>query len=162
MYLPKKIILTAGIGEGETELNAFDNALLNAGVANYNFLKVSSIIPPKAKIINLSQSNSKKLLPKIGSIVPAVYSCAYGKRIGQKIVATLALGIPKNFDVNNGVIVEFNGENINKDKAEKIAQEILKNAFQVRNLTIDKIQLITAECKVKKKYTCAIALALMI
>ena len=52
MELPTRIILTSGIGIGSTKLNAFDNALLNAGIGNFNLLSVSSIIPPKAKIVN--------------------------------------------------------------------------------------------------------------
>jgi len=52
MELPTRIILTSGIRIGSTKLNAFDNALLNAGIGNFNLLSVSSIIPPKAKIVN--------------------------------------------------------------------------------------------------------------
>ena len=51
MELPSKVILTSGVGIGATKLNAFDNALLNAGIGNFNLSPVSSVIPPKAKII---------------------------------------------------------------------------------------------------------------
>ena len=37
---------TVGHAEGGTPLNAFDNALLAAGIGNINLVKVSSIIPP--------------------------------------------------------------------------------------------------------------------
>ena len=37
--------LGAGIGTGNTALNSFDNALVRAGIGNYNLLKVSSILP---------------------------------------------------------------------------------------------------------------------
>ena len=67
MELPTRIILTSGIRIGSTKLNAFDNALLNAGIGNFNLLSVSSIIPPKAKIIYLTKDNREKLLPEIGS-----------------------------------------------------------------------------------------------
>ncbi|MFH1210128.1 MAG: pyruvoyl-dependent arginine decarboxylase [archaeon] len=46
-----KIIVTFGIGEGETELSAFDNALFNAGIANLNLIKLSSVIPKGSDII---------------------------------------------------------------------------------------------------------------
>jgi len=91
MELPTRIILTSGIGIGSTKLNAFDNALLNAGIGNFNLLSVSSIIPPKAKIIYLTKDNREKLLPEIGSIVPIVYSCVYGEKLGERIVAILTL-----------------------------------------------------------------------
>ncbi len=44
------IRVTAGTGTGPTELAAFDAALLDAGVANYNLLPLSSIIPPGSRI----------------------------------------------------------------------------------------------------------------
>ena len=45
-----KITITTGTGEGPTPLAAFDTALLNAGVANYNLIYLSSIIPPNSVI----------------------------------------------------------------------------------------------------------------
>lgn len=45
-----ELIITSGKGEGSTQLSAFDNALFNAGIANFNLLKLSSVIPPKSKL----------------------------------------------------------------------------------------------------------------
>jgi len=39
-----KFYLNAGLGHGDYSLTSFDDALLNAGVGNYNLLKVSSIL----------------------------------------------------------------------------------------------------------------------
>lgn len=39
------ICLSSGTGEGPTPLAAFDAALPDAGVANYNLLCLSSVIP---------------------------------------------------------------------------------------------------------------------
>ncbi len=46
-----KIYLTAAVGKGPTRLAAFDNALIKAGVANYNLIRLSSIIPPASEVI---------------------------------------------------------------------------------------------------------------
>ena len=46
--LPKQVILTSGVGVGSTEINAYDNALLNAGVGDYNLVKVTSVLPAGA------------------------------------------------------------------------------------------------------------------
>ena len=43
--------LATGTGEGPTPLAAFDAALMDAGVANYNLLCLSSVIPPNARIV---------------------------------------------------------------------------------------------------------------
>jgi arginine decarboxylase len=45
-----QITLTTGVGEGPTPVAAFDQALLNAGVANYNLIYLSSVIPPNSVI----------------------------------------------------------------------------------------------------------------
>ncbi len=44
------IVLSSGTGTGPTSLAAFDAALRDAGVANYNLLCLSSVIPPGAVI----------------------------------------------------------------------------------------------------------------
>jgi arginine decarboxylase len=46
------IHLSSGVGGGPTELAAFDAALMDAGVANYNLLCLSSVIPPNARIVH--------------------------------------------------------------------------------------------------------------
>ena len=45
------IHVVSGKGEGTTLLSAFDNALEDAGVYNYNIVPLSSIIPPQSKVV---------------------------------------------------------------------------------------------------------------
>lgn len=45
------IYITTGKGHGKTLLSAFDTALFDAGVSNYNLIFLSSIIPPGSKVI---------------------------------------------------------------------------------------------------------------
>lgn len=40
-----KLRISQGLGSGSTELSAFDAALYNAGIANYNLIRLSSVIP---------------------------------------------------------------------------------------------------------------------
>jgi len=44
--LPSQFFMVAGKGDSEYALNAFDLALLDAGIGNLNLIKVSSILPP--------------------------------------------------------------------------------------------------------------------
>lgn len=44
------ISVVSSIGQGNTLLSAFDSALNNAGVSNYNLLVLSSVIPPHSVI----------------------------------------------------------------------------------------------------------------
>ena len=46
-----RISIGAGIGEGPTALAAFDAALVAAGVANYNLIGLSSVIPPGSTLV---------------------------------------------------------------------------------------------------------------
>jgi arginine decarboxylase len=57
------IHVTSGLGTGPTKLSAFDSALNHAGVANYNLLRLSSVIPPKTKIIVHDDDDPVKNLP---------------------------------------------------------------------------------------------------
>ena len=44
------IVLASGMGQGPTPLAAFDAALRDTGVANYNLICLSSVIPPGAQL----------------------------------------------------------------------------------------------------------------
>ncbi len=44
------IQVASGTGTGPTKLSAFDAALNHVGVANYNLIKLSSVIPPKSTV----------------------------------------------------------------------------------------------------------------
>ena len=47
-----KIYIATGIGYGQTMLSAFDAALMDAGIHNFNLIQLSSIVPPGAQIIS--------------------------------------------------------------------------------------------------------------
>jgi len=46
-----EIYITTGVGEGSTPLAAFDRALFEAGIGNYNLIVLSSVVPIGAKIL---------------------------------------------------------------------------------------------------------------
>src|SRR3970282_1881976 len=115
---PKAVSLVAGAGEGTTELNAFDRALMDAGIANLNFIRVTSIMPPAARIVTLP-----RLYP--GMLVPAVYAQIIGHTPGERIAAALGVGICRE---RYGVIMAYShsgsGEN-----AETIVRRMVEEAF---------------------------------
>jgi arginine decarboxylase len=47
-----RIAVRATVGEGLTELSAFDDALLRCGVHNYNIIPLSSVIPPGTEVVD--------------------------------------------------------------------------------------------------------------
>src|SRR3989344_5570461 len=52
------IKVVCGVGTGKTVLSAFDSALKDAGVYNYNLITLSSIIPPNARVLKVRQFKS--------------------------------------------------------------------------------------------------------
>ena len=61
------IYIASGVGIGKTPLSAFDAALKDAGVYNFNLITLSSVIPPKS-VIKLRKYKAKseeivKLMP---------------------------------------------------------------------------------------------------
>ena len=96
---PTKFFLVSGIGEGDTSLTAFDGALLNAGIANTNLLKVTSILPPGCKEI-------KPIKLPFGALVPVVYALKVSSTRDELISAGVGVGIPVNRN-KPGLIMEY-------------------------------------------------------
>src|SRR5439155_427083 len=82
---PKAISIVAGSGEGRTELTAFDCALMDAGIANLNFLRVTSILPAGIEVVAIPT-----FVP--GTLVPAVYARIASHTPGERIAAILYVG----------------------------------------------------------------------
>jgi len=122
---PRKFIVVAGSSEGKTLLNAFDNALLVAGIGNVNLLRISSILPPEA------QHDPGLTLPP-GSLVPTAYGYAISENKGEKICAAVGIGFTKDAF---GVIMEYAGKG-DKAHAEQMIRTMLENAFETRNLPL--------------------------
>jgi len=50
-FVPRHMFFTRGVGHHKEKLRSFEYALENAGIAKYNLVSVSSIIPPRCEII---------------------------------------------------------------------------------------------------------------
>jgi len=138
---PTKFFLVSGIGEGNTPLTAFDKALLNAGVANTNLLKVTSIPPPSCKEVRPFR------LP-FGAIVPVVYALKISSTKDELITATVGMGIPQD-GKKPGLIMEYSCIGGRKE-SERILCEMVEEGFANRKEKLKKIKLASAECRVKR------------
>ena len=78
---------TAGSAEGSTPLNAFDNALLAAGIGNINLVRISSILPPGVDLVPLPRI-------KPGAIVPTAYAAQTSEVPGEVIAAGVGWARP--------------------------------------------------------------------
>jgi arginine decarboxylase len=138
---------TAGHAEGGTALNAFDNALLAAGIGNINLLKVSSIVPPDVEVVDL---------PKIkpGALVPTAYAAMTSDVPGQLVAAAVGYALPDD-PAKPGVIMEFH-DVADRHTAERAIREMLEEAFRVRGEPIREMRISAADHRVER-VGCAVA-----
>lgn len=126
---PTKFTVMAGAAEGPTRLNAFDNALLAAGIGNVNLIRVSSILPPYAREI-------ARLEVAPGSLVPTAYGTITSEIEGEMIAAAVAVGIGESDEY--GVIMEFSGR-CRRDEAEDAVADMARAAFHQRGRELSRI-----------------------
>jgi arginine decarboxylase len=138
---------TVGHAEGGTTINAFDNALLAAGIGNINLVKVSSIVPPDVAIIDL---------PKIkpGAIIPTAYAAMTSETPGETVAAAVGYAIPDD-PAKNGVIMEFHGITT-RAYAEEQIRLMLEEAFRVRGEEIHEMKIFAVDHTVERT-GCALA-----
>ena len=95
-------MIVKGIGEGSTSLSAFDEALSNAGVGNFNLLELSSVIP---KNVLIEIKDKFDLSHDIGQIQPIVISHTESNEKGKEISAGLGWALAEE----GGIFIEISG-----------------------------------------------------
>ena len=108
----KELFLTRGIGVHEDKLTSFEYALRDAGIAGTNIVLISSIFPPKAKLIP-KKEGLKKIKP--GQILFTIYSRNQTNEPHRMISASVGLALPKD-RTRYGYLSEYDafGQNENK------------------------------------------------
>lgn len=133
--------LTQGIGRGQTPLTSFDSALLSSGIANYNLVKISSILPAGS-----SECDTVSL--KEGSILHTAYASLTSNQEGATISAAVGVAIPQDED-KVGVIMEYSSC---CSKQEAICQVnlMLQEAMENRKCAIKEIKVVASETVVSQ------------
>jgi len=90
-HVPTKIFFTKGVGKAKDQLTAFEFALRDAGIAQYNLVHVSSILPPGAKVISRNEGQ-KHLKP--GQVVFVVLSRAASNEPNRLLAASVGSAVP--------------------------------------------------------------------
>lgn len=142
-----KVAATFGSAEGSTPLNAFDNALLAAGIGNINLVKVSSIIPPAVESVSLPRI-------KQGAIVPTAYAAVTSEVPGEVVAAAVGWALPEDRH-KVGVIMEFH-DKATRGEAERMIVQMLDEAFRVRGERIREMKVFATEHRVERT-GCALA-----
>jgi arginine decarboxylase len=136
---PDVLWVTTANAEGDTELNAFDNALLRAGIGNLNLIKVSSVIPAGARLLESAP------VITAGSLVPTVYSVHTSTVPGDTIACAVGLGFGAD---SHGMIFEHGSGSA--ESAERIVREMLAEAFARRSLELREVIVRSAEHRVER------------
>jgi len=133
----KKLFLTRGKGIHEDRLTSFEYALRDAGIAGTNLVQISSIFPPKAKL--LSRADGLKFI-KPGSVQFAIYTRNQTNEPHRLIAASIGVAQPSD-TTRYGYLSEYEsfGETEKQagDYAEDIAAQMLASSLGIK-FDIDK------------------------
>jgi arginine decarboxylase len=93
--VPHKMFLTRGVGVHKEKLTSFEMALREAGIAHFNLVRVSSIFPPRCKIIE--REDGLQLL-QAGEVVFAVIAEMSTNEPGRRIASSIGVARPSDPD----------------------------------------------------------------
>jgi arginine decarboxylase len=118
-YDVQKVLLSTGAGEGQFELVAFDMALREAGIADFNLVKVTSIVPPGVPVGRIVDGGRPVLGE--GLLAPTIYAREdAGSDYEGPIAAAVGVGIPTGPRSTAGVVYVWSGRGAGDEAQEKV------------------------------------------
>ncbi len=91
--VPSKVFFTRGVGKHKENLYSFELALRDAGIEKFNLVRVSSIYPPGAKIVQKA-TGLRELKP--GQIVFCVMAEMRSNEPNRLMAASVGLALPSD------------------------------------------------------------------
>ncbi len=123
--VPKQMFFTKGVGRHKNNLQSFEEALRNAGIAAFNLVRVSSIFPPGCKIVSRGRG-LEQMMP--GQIVFCVLAESRTNEPNRLACAGIGLAVPAKKDIY-GYVSEHHGFGMTQracaDYVEDMAAEML-------------------------------------
>ncbi|EJW11865.1 arginine decarboxylase, pyruvoyl-dependent [Rhodovulum sp. PH10] len=175
--VPTQVFLTRGVGVHKQPLTAFEYALRDADIEQQNLVTVSSILPPRCRLITREQG-VPTLAP--GEITFCVMARTETNEPGRRIAASIGLARPKDPSVY-GYISEHHGFGMTEteagDYAEDLAASMLastlgiefdpdaawnerKKLYETTDLIVDTLSFTAAATGADDgRWTCAVAAA---
>ena len=155
-----EINVVCGVGTGKTILSAFDSALKDAGVYNYNLITLSSIIPPGSKVIKAKRYESPP--QEYGHKLYVVKAEYRSEEVGKYIAAGVGW---YQLEDNRGIFVEHEIKGETRIAVESEISLRIKNSLKdlakFRNIKFDesKVHTATSITHIKDHPTCVLVLA---
>jgi len=152
----KEIHITKGTGTGPTPLSAFDSALYSAGIANYNLIHLSSVIPPNHVPV-LKQAEHNDDVATYGDRMYLVYASNATVEVGASVYAGLGWVMTEE-EPKRGLFVEHVGAT--EGAVQKQIEDTLGSMTLYRKETYGKVHSAIAGTTCTNKPVCVIVAAL--
>jgi arginine decarboxylase len=118
--VPKKLFFTKGVGKHKERLTSFELALRDAGIASQNLVRVSSIFPPRCKVITRKEGQA---LLNHGEVVFSVIAENSTREPHRLVVSSIGVAIPADKDTY-GYLSEHHSFGETEDQAGEYAEEL--------------------------------------
>lgn len=135
---PTSVCLVSGAAEGDSELTAFDHALLKAGIGHLNLIAVTSIFPEGAALAPLPE------IPT-GTLTPTVYARIVSRTPGETIASCIGVGVTPR----GGVLMESHGP-WSAQEIERRVSGMVAEGMRARGLEPYELHFATAEHVVER------------
>lgn len=149
-----RICLATGIGSGPTELAAFDAALMDAGVANYNLICLSSVIPPRARIERVRFATPAH---EYGRRLYVVLSQMRESRVGHEVHAGIGWVQARAEDGGHGLFVELHDHD--RNRLEHDLRATLASMQRARAIDLGHVRTLIASALCRDLPVCALVIA---
>ena len=131
MFVAKRMFLTKAVGKHREKLTSFEMALRSAGIAASNLVRVSSIFPPRCKLVSRTEG-VKQLKP--GAVTFCVMSENSTREPHRLIAASIGIALPADRNMY-GYLSEHHSfgqtEEVAGEYAEELAAEMLATTLGV-------------------------------
>ena len=148
-----KIKVTWGTGQGKTRIAAFDRALWDAGIANYNLIRLSSVIPEdSAVVVEKADKNGIEHGHKLYVVIAESFETKHGRK------AVAGLGwVTANRTQGKGIFVEHGGSG--REEVESYIRDTIESMKSYRPEEHGEVEIKFAERECKGDVACSIVAA---
>lgn len=148
------IQVSSGIGSGPTTLSAFDSALNDAGIANFNLIRLSSVIPPKTGI-EVLESPAHDLPGEWGDRLYVVMAEQRADTPNEE--AWAGVGWVQDSSTGKGLFVEHEGSSEQRVRSD--IRSSLQALMATRNIDFGEINMKVVGTTCKHQPVCAMVVA---
>ena len=118
--VPRAMFLTKGMGRHPEQLTSFELALRDAGIAHVNLVSVSSIFPPRCKLVS-KRRGSDMLHP--GQVTFSVMARTATDEAFRMVACSIGVAIPGDSN-KYGYLSEHHGYGQNEKRAGDYAEDL--------------------------------------